>query len=480
MNLKLKITFYNKPIESGKLVVVNAVDRQALLSVALLLLLSITVSYAFASTEPYPSFQTLVDNTEPGGILIPPPGTYAGPVTISDAITVDGQGKVTIDAGGKGSVVVLDTDGATIKNLHLTNSGESHNTIDSGVQVRGDFNVIKDNVIDNCLFGVDLQQSKNNIVRANRISSKPFDLGIRGDAIRLWYSFNNKITDNIIRDSRDMVVWYSRDNLIARNDARGGRYSLHFMYAQYNEVVGNHYEDNSVGIFVMYSDGVHLKNNYIVHATGATGMGIGFKETSDVVVTGNQILYCATGLYLDVSPYQPDTVNRFENNLVAYSGIGVLFLNDWTGNSLKNNRFKGNITQVAVSGGGKTANRNLWQGNYWDDYEGFDQNRDQVGDKPYELFSYADRIWMDVPSARFFKGSPVLEVMDFLERLAPFTQPNMLVRDEQPMMSSDLAEQVASVDEPDQVTPVVNETEIQADTEETYDAYRALRESLGR
>ncbi|WP_083218187.1 nitrous oxide reductase family maturation protein NosD [Candidatus Thiodiazotropha endoloripes] len=480
MNLKLKITFYNKPIESGKLVVVNTVDRQALLSVALLLLLSITVSYAFASTEPYPSFQTLVDNTEPGGILIPPPGTYAGPVTISDAITVDGQGKVTIDAGGKGSVVVLDTDGATIKNLHLTNSGESHNTIDSGVQVRGDFNVIKDNVIDNCLFGVDLQQSKNNIVRANRISSKPFDLGIRGDAIRLWYSFDNKITDNIIRDSRDMVVWYSRDNLIARNDARGGRYSLHFMYAQYNEVVGNHYEDNSVGIFVMYSDGVHLKNNYIAHATGATGMGIGFKETSDVVVTGNQILYCATGLYLDVSPYQPDTVNRFENNLVAYSGIGVLFLNDWTGNTLKNNRFKGNITQVAVSGGGKTANRNLWQGNYWDDYEGFDQNRDQVGDKPYELFSYADRIWMDVPSARFFKGSPVLEVMDFLERLAPFTQPNMLVRDEQPMMSSDLAEQVASVDEPDQVTPVVNETEIQADTEETYDAYRALRESLGR
>ncbi|MEW8258582.1 MAG: NosD domain-containing protein, partial [Candidatus Thiodiazotropha taylori] len=311
---------------------------------ALLLLLSATVPQALASAGNYPSFQDLVDDTEAGGILIPPPGTYAGPVTISDAITVDGQGKVTIDAGGKGSVIVLDTDGATIKNLRLTNSGESHNTIDAGVQVRGDFNVIKDNVIDNCLFGVDLQQSKNNIVRANRISSKPFDLGIRGDAIRLWYSFDNKITDNIIRDSRDMVVWYSRDNLIARNDARGGRYSLHFMYAQYNEVVDNHYEDNSVGIFVMYSDGVHLKNNYIAHATGATGMGIGFKETSDVVVTGNQVLYCATGLYLDVSPFQPDTVNLFENNLVAYSGIGVLFLNDWTGNTLKNNRFKGNIT----------------------------------------------------------------------------------------------------------------------------------------
>ncbi|MCU7942703.1 MAG: nitrous oxide reductase family maturation protein NosD [Candidatus Thiodiazotropha sp. (ex Cardiolucina cf. quadrata)] len=449
----------------------------------IVLLLSLQGFQAFAESTTYPSFQTLVDQTEAGGTLVPSPGTYAGPVTISEPLTIDGQGKVTIDAGGKGSVIILETDGATLKNLHLTNSGESHNTIDSGVQVRGDFNVIKDNVIDNTLFGIDLQQSKNNIVRGNRISSKPLELGVRGDAIRLWYSFDNKITDNIIRNSRDTVVWYSRDNLIARNDARGGRYSLHFMYSQYNEVADNHYEDNSVGIFVMYSDGVHLKNNYIAHATGATGMGIGFKETSDVVVTGNQVLYCATGLYLDVSPFQPDSINRIENNLIAYSGIGVLFLNDWTGNHLIGNSFKGNITQVAVSGGGKTANRNLWQANYWDDYEGFDIDRDQVGDKPYELFSYADRIWMDVPSARFFKGSPVLEVMDFLERLAPFTQPNMLVRDKQPRMSTAAATMTTEPFNPGSAGDIdmTEQSESPSEqSEQAFDAYKALRESLGR
>ncbi len=229
-----------------------------------------------SSQAAYPSFQALIDAADPNGTLIPPPGTYAGPVTIESAITIDGQGKVTIDAGGKGSVIYLDTDGATLKNLHLTNSGESHNDIDSGIQVRGNFNVIKDNVIDNTLFGIDLQQSENNLVQRNRISSKPFDLGMRGDSVRLWYSFNNKITDNIIRNSRDMVVWYSADNLIARNDSRGGRYSLHFMYSKYNEVLENHYENNSVGIFLMYSDGVQVKNNYIAHAQGPTGMGIGF------------------------------------------------------------------------------------------------------------------------------------------------------------------------------------------------------------
>ncbi|MES9928059.1 MAG: NosD domain-containing protein, partial [Candidatus Thiodiazotropha sp. 6PDIVS] len=330
--------------------------------------------------------------------------------------------------------------------------------------------------MDNTLFGVDLQQSKNNIVRGNHISSKPLELGVRGDAIRLWYSFDNKITDNIIRNSRDTVVWYSRDNLIARNDARGGRYSLHFMYAQYNEVIDNHYEDNSVGIFVMYSDGVHLKNNYIAHATGATGMGIGFKETSDVVVTGNQVLYCATGLYLDVSPFQPDTINRIENNLIAYSGVGVQFLNDWTGNNLIGNTFKGNITQIAVSGGGKTANRNLWQSNHWDDYEGFDLNQDNVGDTPYELYSYADRIWMDVPSARFFKGSPVLEVMDFLERLAPFSQPNMLVRDNQPQMNAAYVQQQSAVDDIEMKESETGDTT----SDQTFDAYKALRDSLGQ
>jgi nitrous oxidase accessory protein len=407
--------------------------RTLLYMVALSLLLQ---PLALVMAGDYPSFQALVDATKENETLIPPPGIYSGPVAIEKSIAIDGQGAVVIDGGGKGSVIYLDSDGVTLKGLRLTNSGDSHNDIDSGVQVRGNFNVIKDNVIDNTLFGIDLGQAENNIIRRNHISSKPVDIGVRGDAIRLWYSFNNKITDNIIRDSRDTVVWYSKDNLIARNDARGGRYSLHFMYAQHNEVIDNHYEGNQVGIFLMYSDSVEIKGNYIANSLGPTGMGIGFKETSDVDVHDNQILYCATGIYLDVSPYDPEATNRLTGNLIAFSGIGIQFLNDWKGNILENNRFKGNITQVTV-GGGKTAKRNHWKGNYWDDYEGFDRDRDGVGDRPYELYGYADRLWMDVPYAQYFKGSPVLEVLDFLERLAPFSEPDMLLRDEKPLMSAE-------------------------------------------
>jgi nitrous oxidase accessory protein len=380
-------------------------------------------------------FQALVDAAAVDSTLKPPAGRYAGPVVVDKPLTIDGSNGVTIDAGGKGSVVVLKTDGATVRNLRLVNSGNSHNDIDAAVQVRGNFNYVIDNEIDDCLFGVDLQQSEFNVVRGNRIRSKDVDLGVRGDAIRLWYSFDNRVEDNVISRSRDVVVWYSKDNVISGNRSSGGRYSLHFMYSQYNLVENNDFRGNSVGIFLMYSDSVTIRGNHISHAVGAAGVGIGFKETSDVDIIDNEILYSATGLHLDVSPYQPDTTNRIRGNLIAYNGIGIQFLNDWKGNVFSDNLLKGNLTQVAVLGG-DTARRNDWAGNYWDDYAGFDRDGDGVGDTPYDKYAYADRLWMDVPSARFFKGTPMLEVLDFLERLAPFSAPALLLRDEAPLMQA--------------------------------------------
>ena len=215
--------------------------------------------------------QSLIDGTEEGQVLLLAPGRYAGPVSVETAITIDGQGHATIDAGGKGSVIYLETDGAILKNLHITGSGNSHNDINAGIQVRGNFNVIKDNVIDDCLFGVDLQQSEHNIVRRNKISSKPVELGQRGDSVRLWYSFRNQIEHNRISRVRDMVVWYSADNIIKNNVSTDSRYSLHFMYSRYNLVEGNQYSNNTVGIFLMYSDGVVVRNNHISHASGPDG-----------------------------------------------------------------------------------------------------------------------------------------------------------------------------------------------------------------
>jgi nitrous oxidase accessory protein len=350
---------------------------------------------------------------------------------VNKPLTIDGRGQVTIDAGDKGTVFSLEASNSTLRGLHLTGSGDNHDTDDACLDVRGHHNVIEDLQIDNCLFGIDLKQSNRNIVRGNRISSKPFDLGVRGDGLRLWYSHHNTVEKNETNDVRDMVAWYSNNNVFRHNVGRRSRYSFHFMFATDNQVEDNSFYDNTVGIYLMYTERVNVRRNLVSHANGAAGMAVGFKEASDSDIEDNEFIYCALGVGSDLSPFQPGTTIRFKNNRFAYNGIAVHFTSEIGGNIFTANEFEGNLNNVIQNGRG-TAGLNQWLGNYWDDYQGFDRNRDGKGDSAYELYAFADQLWIEVPLARFFKTSPVLELLDFLERLAPFSTPELQARDAEP------------------------------------------------
>lgn len=375
-----------------------------------------------------PWLQTLIDDAAPGSVLKLPPGVYAGPVLVDKPLIIDGGGKVTVDGGGKGTVFVIDTKGATLRGLRLSGSGESHDSDDACLNVRGDHHVVENLIIDDCLFGIDLKQANHNVVRENRIRSKPFELGVRGDGLRLWYSNHNLIEKNEIVDSRDMVAWYANHNIYRGNIGKRSRYSIHFMFAKDSVVEGNSFHDNAVGVYLMYTERIHVRNNIISHATGATGMGLGFKESSDSEIENNEIIYCAVGVGSDLSPFEPDTTILFRNNRFAFNGIAIRFTSELGGNILKNNIFEGNLTDVVQMGRG-TSDKNLWENNYFADYQGFDRNADGIGDTPYELYSYADQIWIETPPTQFYKTSPVLELLDFLERLAPFSTPELQLRD---------------------------------------------------
>ncbi|HMZ83703.1 MAG TPA: nitrous oxide reductase family maturation protein NosD [Rhodocyclaceae bacterium] len=379
-------------------------------------------------------FQVLVDAAAPGATLRPAPGTYAGPVTIDKPLTIEGDG-VTIDAGDRGTVMLVHAEGVTLRGLHLTGSGDSHDTDDSCLDVRGSRNVFENLVIDNCLFGIDLKQSNRNVLRGNRITSKPRDLGVRGDGLRIWYSNDNLIEGNQVTDSRDMVAWYSNRNTFRGNVGRRSRYSIHFMFADGNVVEGNRFYDNSVGVYFMYTNGGVARNNVVSHATGAAGMAFGFKESSNVLIENNEIIYCAIGVGSDLSPFEPNAAIEFRNNRFAYNGMAMSFNSETGGNRIVGNVFEGNLTQVGYGAHSEAAAKNFWQGNYWDDYQGFDRDGDGIGDRPHELLSYADQIWMEMPVARFFRNSPVMELLDFLERLAPFSTPAKVLQDDKPRFS---------------------------------------------
>jgi len=165
----------------------------------LLALASVTVSGA-------QSLQGQIDATPAGGTLRLPAGLYAGPVVISKPVTVDGRGQATLDGGGTGTVITIRGAGTIVRGLHIVNSGDLHDQTDAAILIEGDGNVIENNVMVNVLFGVVLQQASGNVVRANRIRSRHRDPADRGDAVRLWYSFGNRIADNDIADARDAVA----------------------------------------------------------------------------------------------------------------------------------------------------------------------------------------------------------------------------------------------------------------------------------
>ena len=381
--------------------------------------------------------QDAIDNAPEGSILKLPAGVYKGSIVIDKPITIIGkEDGVIIDGGGKGTVVKITGSFVTLKNLKIVNSGDLHHTLDSGITLsNGKQCEISDCIIDNCLFGIDVQMVNNSIISNNTITSKDVDLGLRGDGLRLWYSNDNIVKGNSLIKSRDMVVWYSHGNTIEENYGEHCRYSLHFMYAGKNIVKNNTYKFNSVGIFFMYSQDTTATGNLIQSSLGATGMGIGLKDVSNFIIKDNTVIYCAQGLYIDRSPFEPDTHNWIINNKVLYNSEAIHFHSLSENNIIKQNVVMGNIEDIVNDSRGSKTNENVIVGNYWDNYEGFDRDGDNIGDTPHKVYQYADQLWIYNPDVKFFYGSPVMSLLNFLAKLAPFSTPLFLMEDQKPLMT---------------------------------------------
>ncbi len=379
------------------------------------------------------ALQAIIDTAAPGTVINLKPAVYTGPIYIStDGIVIDGHGKATIDGLDKASVIFIDADSVTVKNVIIAHSGVSFDKLDSGVRLKGDNNTIENCRIIDCLFGVDIWQCNFNRIIHNEISSKKKrSIAIKGDAIRLWYSKRNQIIGNYWHDVRDMVVWYSGENLFQGNKGVGDRYGIHFMYSHNNRIQNNILLNNSVGIFLMYSERSIITGNLIQGNHIGSGMALGMKETSGNQILNNRFIYCTEGIHVDVSPYVLEQTNTLENNEIAFCGTGVYFHTNQMGNLFKHNYFHNNLLQVYPEV--TTARFNKWDNNYWDDYQGFDRNDDNIGDMPYKLYSYTEHIWDFDRHAKFFYGAPILAILDFLERLAPFSSPKFVLEDDKPM-----------------------------------------------
>lgn len=380
--------------------------------------------------------QDAIDNAKEGSILKLPKGVYKGSITINKPISIIGkEDGVIIDAGGIGTVVTINSAYVTLKNLTIQGSGSQHEKIDAGIKISNS----KQSEISNCiirdtLFGIDVSMTNNSIISNNYITSKDLELGLRGDGLRLWYSNDNIVTKNKVIKSRDMVVWYSHGNEISENFGEYNRYSLHFMYAGKNFVRNNTYQYNSVGIFFMYSKDTIATGNTVKSSLGATGMGIGLKDVSNFTLKDNTVIYNATGIYIDRSPFEPDSQNWIEDNQILYNSEAIHFHSLSEDNVIKGNSVIGNIEDVVNDSRGARTHKNEIVGNYWDNYEGFDKNKDNIGDTSHKVYQYADQLWVYNSNIKFFYGSPIISLLNFLAKLAPFSEPVFLMEDEKPKL----------------------------------------------
>jgi nitrous oxidase accessory protein len=164
-------------------------------------------------------------------------------------------------------------------------------------------------------------------------------------------------------------------------------------------------------------------------------MGIGVKDTDGLVVEDNQIIRDNTGVYLDASPAIPDKQNIFRRNLIALNNTAVVFHATEANTGFVDNSFRDNQAVTSVEGEGD-ALKASWKHNFYDDYQGYDLNRDGFGDVAYELRSFSTQLIDSYPDLAFFRGSPVMGLLEFFSKVFPYLQPKLILRDAMPRMNA--------------------------------------------
>jgi len=383
------------------------------------------------------SLQAMIDAAAPGDTVIVPAGTWTAPILIDKPLTLEGQAWPVIQGDGSGDVLRIQSPDVTVRGFVVRGSGISLDREDAGIRAMGANTVIESNRIEDALFGIYLEQAADSVVRGNTIDGMDLPISRRGDGLKIFYSPRTLIEGNVMRDTRDALLWYSPYSIVRGNDFATGRYGLHMMQSDHHLIEENVFRDNSVGVYIMYGTGFELRRNLLAGNRGPSGYGVGLKEASDVLLEGNRIVNNRAGVYSDASPLQPETTVTYRNNLFAYNEIGLEMLPNTQRNRFQDNILLDNGEQVNVYGGGDLTH-NDWavdgRGNYWSDYAGFDANGDAIGDLPYASKSLFDNLAGAQPELRLFHLSPASDALDLAAKAFPIFAPQPRMSDPAPLM----------------------------------------------
>jgi nitrous oxidase accessory protein len=351
-----------------------------------------------------------------------------GHIAITKSISIIGIGNPVLDGENKYEIFTVSGKNITISGITLRNSGYSALNDYASIKVIDASNItIENNTILNAYFAIHVSNTSYAVIRHNIITGSPRSEQLTGNGIHLWKSNHALIDGNHVQGHRDGIYFEfvslsTVQNNLSENNIR---YGIHFMFSNDDVYFNNTFKKNGAGVAVMYSKKVNMERNRFEQNWGGSSYGILLKDISDSYIQHNTFFKNTIGLHLEGTSRMEIRENLFKEN-----GWAIKVQASCEDNNFHHNNFIANSFDVGTNG---TMMLNTFSGNYWDKYEGYDMNKDGVGDVSYHPVSMYSMIVEQNPNSLILLRSFMVNLLDKAEKAIPTLTPENLV-DEKPMI----------------------------------------------
>jgi nitrous oxidase accessory protein len=272
-----------------------------------------------------------------------------------------------------------------------------------------------------------MDNTKNGFISNNTITGTPKTEQSSGNGIHLWKCDKIVIEDNNIQGHRDGIYFeFVTNSTIQNNNSHNNiRYGLHFMFSNNDSYLKNTFNNNGAGVAVMFSHHVIMQGNTFEHNWGASAYGLLLKEISDSHIIKNNFTQNTVAILMEGTNRIEVYKNSFKNN-----GWATRVQASCSDNTFHHNNFIGNTFDVATNGTMMLTN---FSNNFWDKYQGYDRDKNNIGDVPYHPVSMYSMVVEQNPNSLILLRSFMVALLDKAEKAVPSLTPENLV-DEHPLM----------------------------------------------